>query len=317
MSMLDISLRRKARQFSQLAKDSVLRPRTGTPRNPVVTSPEELGITFIGHSSFFLQMGGFNVLVDPNYASWLVLLKRLRHPGLRLQDLPSIDAVFITHAHMDHLHKPTLREVALRTRRATGHAPIAVVPRHVGDVIVDLGFRQIVEMDWWESREFASEDGSLGVTHVPSRHWGARMFKDFHRGYGGFVLESNGHSIYHAGDTAYFEGFAEIGERLAPEIALMPIGAYSPESYRRVHASPEDALRGFVEMKSHWLIPMHYGTFRLSREPIEEPVERLIEGAKGLGIRSKVLVMEEGVTKIFSPKAERDHKRSSTRSSPR
>lgn len=298
--MLNISLRRKARQFSQLAKDSVLHRRTGEPREPLYTAREDLGVTFIGHSSFFLQMNGLNVLVDPNYASWLVLLKRLRKPGVRLQDLPHIDAIFITHAHMDHLHKPSLREIAWRTRRATGHAPIAIVPRNVGELIVDLGFSKIIEMDWWQERELRTHRGSLNITHVPSRHWGARMLKDFHRGYGGFVLRTDEHSLYHAGDTAYFEGFEEIGSRLEPKIALMPIGAYSPESYRNVHASPEDALRGFTEMKAQWFIPMHFGTFRLSREPLEEPVERLLAEAEQLGVGDRVLVLQEGTTEIFS-----------------
>jgi L-ascorbate metabolism protein UlaG (beta-lactamase superfamily) len=303
--MLNVSLRRKAKQFSQLARDSVLHRRTGEYRDPILIPPDELGITFIGHSSFFLQIGGWNVLVDPNYASWLVLLKRLRRPGLRLRDLPPIDAVFITHAHMDHLHKPSLRKIALRSQRRYGRAPIAIVPRHVGDLVIDLGFSHVIEMDWWEERTLRSEQGELTVTHVPSRHWGARMLKDFHRGYGGYVLRAAGHSLYHAGDTAYFEGFKEIGERLAPEVALMPIGAYNPESYRNVHASPEDALRGFVEMRAKWFIPMHYGTFRLSREPIEEPVERLLRGADELGILDQMLVLEEGITQIFSPDRER------------
>ncbi|MEO8727484.1 MAG: MBL fold metallo-hydrolase [Acidobacteriaceae bacterium] len=275
--------------------------RTGEQREPLITSRKDMGVTFIGHSGFFLQMSGLNVLIDPNYASWLVLLKRLRKPGVRMEDLPRIDAIFITHAHMDHLHKPSLREIVWRTRRATGRAPVAIVPHNVGELIVDLGFPKIIEMDWWEQRELQAEDGCLEITHVPSRHWGARMIKDFHRGYGGFVLRAGEHSLYHAGDTAYFEGFQEIGSRLHPEIALLPIGAYSPESYRSVHASPEDALRGFVEMGARWFIPMHYGSFRLSREPIEEPVERLLAGAEHLGIRDRILVLAEGDTQVFSP----------------
>jgi L-ascorbate metabolism protein UlaG (beta-lactamase superfamily) len=304
--MLNISVRRKAKQFSQLARDSMLHRRTGEPRLPVPTHPEELGITFIGHSSFYLQMAGLNLLVDPNYASWLVLLKRLRKPGVLLRDLPAIDAVLITHAHMDHLHRPSLREIALRTRRETGRAPIAIVPRNVRDIVVDLGFYDICEMDWWQREHLRSKHGEISITHTPSRHWGARMFKDFHRGYGGYVLETHGHSLYHAGDTAYFNGFAEIGERLSPEIALMPIGAYNPDSYRNVHTSPEDALRGFVEMGARWFIPMHYGTFRLSREPIEEPVERLLQGAQELGIEDRMLVLNEGKTQVFRPGG-RDH----------
>jgi L-ascorbate metabolism protein UlaG (beta-lactamase superfamily) len=305
--MLNISLRRKAKQFSRLARTSVLQRRTGTPREPVLVPGDELGITFIGHSAFFLQVGGLNLLVDPNYARWLFLLKRLRHPGLLLEDLPAIDAVLITHAHMDHLHKPSLRAIAHGTRTLTGHAPVAVVPHGVGDLIVDLGFRQIYEMHWWEQQELQTERGSVNITHVPARHWGARMLKDYHRGFGGYCLHTpaNGYSLYHAGDTAYFDGFAEIGERLHPEIALMPIGAYSPESYRNVHTSPEDALRGFVEMGAEWFVPMHFGTFRLSHEPVEEPLQRLHAEAKRRGIEDKLLVLEEGITQVFSESSQR------------
>jgi L-ascorbate metabolism protein UlaG (beta-lactamase superfamily) len=150
-------------------------------------------------------------------------------------------------------------------------------------------------------------NGEMRVTHVPARHWGARMIKDFHRGFGGYVLEAGGHSVYHAGDTAYFDGFAEIGARLHPHFALLPIGAYHPETYRNVHASPEDALRGFVEMGARWFVPMHFGTFRLSHEPLDEPLERLISGARKLGIEDRMLVLEEGVTRVFPAHRSPEH----------
>jgi L-ascorbate metabolism protein UlaG (beta-lactamase superfamily) len=139
----------------------------------------------------------------------------------------------------------------------------------------------------------------LTVTHVPSRHWGARILKDSHRGYGGYVLQSEKHSLYHAGDTAYFNGFKEIGERLAPEVALLPIGAYNPETFRTVHANPEDATRAFLDLHSRWMVPMHYGSFRLSHEPLEEPLQLLEKEAMQAGIQDRVVVLEEGVTKFF------------------
>ncbi len=150
-------------------------------------------------------------------------------------------------------------------------------------------------MDWWQSLQL----GGIEVTHVPSKHWGARVIRDMHRGYGGYVLRTSRHSLYHAGDTAYFDGFHEIGERLRPDVALLPIGAYHPASYRNVHASPEDAMQAFVDLRSRWMVPMHYGTFRLGYEPIEEPVVRLLEDARQRGVEEKVCVLEEGVTKLF------------------
>jgi L-ascorbate metabolism protein UlaG (beta-lactamase superfamily) len=121
------------------------------------------------------------------------------------------------------------------------------------------------------------------------------MFKDTHRGFGGYVIDSaSGPTIYHSGDSAYFGGFAEIGRRLGPEIALLPIGAYFPDSYRAVHTSPEEALQAFVDLKADVMIPMHYGTFRLGREPMDEPLPRLLQAAAKAGLGECVVALGEG-----------------------
>jgi len=206
-----------------------------------------------------------------------------------------MDLVLVTHAHFDHLHRQSLRTIARQTRRQTGTAPTLVVPHHLFDLVSDLGFEEIVELEWWNTYRH----GTLDITHVPSRHWGARIIKDSHRGYGGYVLRSGKHSVYHAGDTAYFAGFHEIGRRLSPELALLPIGAYNPEQFRNVHTSPADATKAFLDLKSRWMVPMHYGTFRLSHEPIEEPLQLLEQEAMAAGVKDKVVVLEEGVTRFF------------------
>ena len=293
--MLGITVRHKAQQIGTLVRRSAMTPRTGITRKPVLARRGQLGVTFIGHSSFFLQIGGKNILVDPNFARWIFVLKRLRSPGLRLRDLPPIDAVLVSHAHFDHLHRPSLRAIARLSRRKSGKRPAIIVPRHVRDLVSDLGYGRIVELDWWRGITL----GNLEITHVPSRHWGARVVRDTHRGYGGFVLRAGKHSLYHAGDTAYFEGFREIGQRLKPDVALLPIGAYYPDSFRRVHTSPEDAVQSFLDLGARWMVPMHYGTFRLSYEPVDEPVPRLLADARRRGIERKVCVLEEGVTKFF------------------
>jgi L-ascorbate metabolism protein UlaG (beta-lactamase superfamily) len=122
------------------------------------------------------------------------------------------------------------------------------------------------------------------------------MFRDTHRGYGGYVINSGNHSVYHSGDTAYFSGFHEIGARLKPQVALLPIGAYFPDSYRTVHTSPEEAVRGFIELGAEHMVPMHYGTFRLGREPMDEPLQRVKAEAARLGINGKLKILEEGET---------------------
>jgi L-ascorbate metabolism protein UlaG (beta-lactamase superfamily) len=278
-----------------LVRHSVVTPRTGQIHKPRLVADGELGVTFIGHASFFVQIGGQNVLIDPNFARWLFVLKRLRQPGIYVRDLPPIDLVLVTHAHFDHLHRPSLRAIVQQTRRRQDRPPTIVVPHHVFDLVSDLGFGDVVELDWWNSYRH----GNLTVTHVPSRHWGARIIKDSHRGYGGYVLRSGKHSVYHAGDTAYFSGFREIGRRLSPDLALLPIGAYNPPSFRNVHASPADATRAFLDLNARWMVPMHYGTFRLSHEPMDEPLQLLEKEAEAAGVRDRVLVLQEGVTQFF------------------
>jgi len=287
-------LRKRARAFGRLVRHSAVTPCTGHTHKPTLVSNGELGLTFIGHASFFVQMGGQNVIIDPNFARWLFVLKRLRQPGVRIHDLPPIDLVLVTHAHFDHLHRPSLRAIVQHSRRR-GRSPLIVVPRHVQDLVSDLDFADVIELDWWDSHR----QHGLTVTHVPSRHWGARILRDSHRGYGGYVLRDHKHSVYHAGDTAYFSGFREIGQRLSPELALLPIGAYNPPSFRNVHASPADATRAFLDLQARWMVPMHYGTFRLSHEPMDEPLQLLEEEAKAAGIEDRVRVMEEGVTQFF------------------
>jgi len=294
-SLRNSALRKRAKDFGRLVRHSAVTPRTGSSHKPRLVANGEMGVTFIGHASFFIQLGGQNIVIDPNFADWLFILKRLRNPGIRLPDLPPIDLILVTHAHFDHLHRPSLRSIVRKTFRRRGERPVIVVPHHVFDLVSDLGFEDIVELDWWGSYKHRG----LTITHVPSRHWGARVLKDAHRGYGGYVLKSGKHSVYHAGDTAYFPGFREIGQRLNPELALLPIGAYNPPSFRNVHTNPADATRAFLDLHARWMVPMHYGTFRLSHEPIDEPLQLLEQEAKKAGISDQVVVLEEGVTKLF------------------
>jgi len=284
-------------QLWRLVRESHEMPMSGTSRPVELLKADELGVTFIGHSSFLLQVNGRKLLVDPVFSKRLILLRRQRRPGTVVEQLPAIDMVLLTHAHMDHLDMASLRRVIRATRRLTGRTPEVIVPRGVEDLVERLGFSQVHGLSWWEQIEVQG----LKVTMTPCKHWGARMFRDTHRGYGGYVIEGGGQSVYHSGDTAYFDGFHEIGERLKPEVALLPIGAYFPDSYRSVHTSPEEAVRAFVELGAQKMVPMHYGTFRLGREPMEEPVLRLEAEATRLGIKDRIKILEEGETMHLSP----------------
>ena len=275
--------------FQELIWKGWFTPRHGEARRPVFPKLKtgEVAITWIGHASFLIQFTDLNVLVDPNFANWLFLMKRIKRAGLTIKDLPPIDLVLLTHAHFDHFHKPTLRKLAA--------TKIGVMPWGVGDLARNLGFARIVELDWWES--FAQKDWK--VTFTPSKHWGARTLHDSHRGYGGFVLEHQGRKIYHAGDSAYFDGFKEIYKRLSPEIALLPIGAYHPESFRRVHMGPDEAIKAFSDLHARWLVPMHYGTFKLGFEAMDEPPRWLREIAVKENLTQKLRMLDEGVPVVF------------------
>ena len=199
---------------------------------------------------------------------------------------------------MDHLNRPTLRLIVRATRRRTGRAPICIVPDGVADLVEHLGFAEVRSLGWWQQTEVAG----LTITLTPAKHWGARMFSDTHRLFGGYVLaDETGHRVYHSGDTAYFNGFREIGERLRPAVALLPIGAYFPDSYRAVHTSPEEAVQAFLDLGAETMIPMHYGTFPLGREPMEEPPLRLKAEAARLGISRNVRILSEGETLTIGP----------------
>ena len=277
--------------FHELVWKALLTKRRGEYQEPKFPALHrgELAITWIGHASFLAQFSDLNVLIDPNFANWIFLLKRIKRAGLRASDLPPIDLLLLTHAHFDHFHKPSLRKLP--------SPKIAVMPWGMGDLAKNLGFGRVVELQWWES--FSHEDWK--VTLTPTKHWGARMLHDEHRGYGGFILEHQGRRLFHAGDSAYFDGFKEIGRRCPPEIALLPIGAYYPDSFRNVHMGPDEAVKAFHDLHAQWLVPMHYGSFKLAFEDIDEPPRWLKELCHQGGLTHRLRILDEGVPLVFHP----------------
>lgn len=275
--------------LAEVVIPSLFAKRTGRRAKPEFPElgPDQLCLTWIGHASFLVQTAEHSILIDPNWAKWLKVIKRVRQPGMEIHDLPAIDLVLVTHAHFDHLDKKTLRAVA--------SDQAIVVPEHVGGLVHGLGFNHVQELRHWQSFEL----GALRVTLTPARHWGARVLHDTHRGFGGFHIEYKGRSVFHCGDSAYFGGFREIGERLPVEIALLPIGAYDAPTKRDVHMNPEEAIEAFIQLRAKKLVPMHFGTFRLGYEPLHEPPERLLRHGTERQILDQICILREGEPRVF------------------
>lgn len=276
---------RNLKFFRQRVVPSIFRRTSGQSLEPILTAPDigRVRITWIGHASFFLQFAGHSVVIDPNWARRHGPFKRINAPGLPLNAVPELDLVMVTHAHFDHLHKPSLK--ILQAREGI------IVPRGSGSLVRKLGFPSVHEMRIWDEIAF----GNLAVTHTPSHHWGARYIHDVHRDFGGYIVRAGDKTVFHCGDSAYFPGFTEIGSRMPIDVALMPIGAYEAPSGRDVHMNPEEAVRAFADLEAKVMIPMHYNTFSLGNEPDDEPLERLLTEADRLGISERVLIPEVGV----------------------
>jgi L-ascorbate metabolism protein UlaG (beta-lactamase superfamily) len=274
--------------FLALWARSALRPPRAAVREPLpAITRGELGVTFIGHATFLLRWAGARVLTDPNFERWLLGLRRAWEPGLVPAEIDPVDLVLVSHAHLDHLVRPSLGAVS------TGAT--CVVPPRCADLVSDLGFAEVVELEPGETTRRAGVE----VIAVPARHWGARLVGDGkRRGYGGYIVRGTGPSCYFAGDTAYFSGFAEIGRRYAPDVALLPIGAYMPPSFRDAHLSPLDAVYAFEDLGARLLVPMHYGSFALSQEPLDEPPRWLEEIVRERGIGDRVRVLGNGQSHI-------------------
>jgi L-ascorbate metabolism protein UlaG (beta-lactamase superfamily) len=226
-------------------------------------------LTWIGHATYLVQLGGSSALIDPVMSRRIAgVIPRNVAPGLDWPALPKIDLVLVTHNHRDHMDAPTLRKL--------GPDAVYVVPRGLGTWFERAGLRRVLEMDWWQREEVVG----IGVTFVPAEHWSRRGLNDVNTSWwGGYVLERGGLRVYHSGDTAWFDGFRRIGERCgAIDAALLPIGAYAPRWFmQRQHMDPEDAVRAFGALGAKRFVAMHWGTFKLTDEPLLEPPQRLRE----------------------------------------
>jgi len=231
-------------------------------------------VTFVGHATVMVTTPHLRILTDPMLERSFFGLPRARAAGLAAADRDDVGLVLISHAHRDHLCVASLRALP---RQAT-----IVVPPRCADLVTRLGFAGVIELA--PGRSFALQD--VMVTAVPVRHSGARGFGDYaRRGASGYVIGAEGTTIYFAGDTGYFSGFAEIGRRFQPDVALLPIGGYEPAPFRDEHMSPLDAAYAFDDLGARVLIPIAHGSFPLSYEPLGAPLAWMRDLAvrRGLG----------------------------------
>ncbi|MFN2564841.1 MAG: MBL fold metallo-hydrolase [Gemmatimonadaceae bacterium] len=248
----------------------------------------QITATWVGHSTVLLQVGGLNVLTDPMWSKraspiWFAGPRRFTPPGVDFDALPPIDVVLQSHNHYDHLDSRTVRRIARRFPDAKWFAPLGLSP-----VLRRWGVREIVERDWWETADHpANGRGSAAATVgcTPAQHFSARGFRDRNRTlWCGWTIESEGRRVYFAGDSGLHPEFATIAERYGPfDLVLLPVGAYEPRWFMgRVHMNPEDALKAYRDLRGPYadvpaptLLAIHWGTFRLTDEPAEEPPERV------------------------------------------
>jgi len=241
--------------------------------------------TFVNHSTFLLQFGGRNVLTDPIWSERASPLRwagprRVRRPGLDLDHLPPIHVVLVSHNHYDHMDLPTLRQLDFRfsPRFVTGDGNHRMLTR--------AGLKRVAELDWWKELDA----GGLGVTMTPAQHFSRRGVFDVNRSlWGGFWIRCGRFQVYFTGDSGYGAHFRAIRERLGrPDVALLPIGAYEPRWFMKPnHVNPEEAVRAHLDLDSPLSFAMHFGTFQLTDEPIDEPIARLRSALKEQGVKEE------------------------------
>jgi L-ascorbate metabolism protein UlaG (beta-lactamase superfamily) len=233
----------------------------------------EASLTWIGHASFALRIGGLLTVLDPIWRWRLApTVTRNAPPGVEIEAMPAVDVITISHAHRDHLDLPTCEALVARTIALRGAPPTFLVPTEVGRYVKHLA--PVVELGWWEDHRI----GDVTYSLVPQQHWSMRVPWDRDTAlWGGWVVRGPEGAAYHAGDTAYFSHFGEIGERKGPiDWAMLPIGAYEPQWFMKPqHMGPEEAGRAFVELGAKNLVAMHWGTYKLTDEPLGEPPARL------------------------------------------
>jgi L-ascorbate metabolism protein UlaG (beta-lactamase superfamily) len=263
-----------------------------TPQRPPPLDDAAAVVTFIGHSSFLIQTPLGNLLTDPVYserASPLTFIgpRRVRAPGVRFDDLPPIAVVLLSHNHYDHCDLRALQAIERRWH------PLVVTPLGNRRLVKSAGVSEVEELDWWQDASRAP----LPITLTPAQHFSARTPFDRNRAlWGGFVFTIAGRRIFFAGDSGYAPHFRDLRARVGPvALALLPIGAYEPRWFMKdIHMNPEEAVQAHLDLEAERSIGMHFGTFRLTPEGIDEPVQALAAARRARGVAETAFVTLEG-----------------------
>jgi L-ascorbate metabolism protein UlaG (beta-lactamase superfamily) len=265
------------------------------------SNQDKTTLTWIGHATVLLQLEGKNILTDPHFSQRASPVQwagpeRLVEPGVPFESLPPIDIVVISHDHYDALDKQTI--VRLKEREG-GHKTTFFVPLGFRRWFEDLGIRQVVEMDWWDESAYEG----LRITAVPIQHWSKRSFWGRNDTlWAGWAIQSTDFRFFFTGDSGYTPHFREIGEKVGPfDLAAIPIGAYEPRWFMRPHhISPEEAVQVHLDLQSKKSVAIHWGTFILTDEPLDEPPKRLAAARKEKGLAEKeFVVLKHGETIIL------------------
>jgi L-ascorbate metabolism protein UlaG (beta-lactamase superfamily) len=243
------------------------------PRRPPALDGATAAVTFVGHATFLIQTTAANILTDPMYSDragpFNVLgPRRVRQPAVLFDDLPPISTVLLSHNHYDHCDLRTLGMLAER------FDPIVVTPWGNGTLVRSAGIHRVEELDWWQE----AQTSAVPIVLTPAQHFSARTPLDRNRAlWGGFVMAAGGRRIFFAGDTGYAAIFRDVRERLGPiDLALLPIGAYEPRWFMQaVHMNPAEAVQAHLDLEASESVGMHFGTFQLTTEGIDEPLRAL------------------------------------------
>lgn len=256
---------------------------------------KDFTITWVGHSSLLIQIDGVNILTDPMWSERSSPVRfagprRVVAPGIKMEDLPPIDVVIISHDHYDHLDKNTIKKL--------GNQPQYLAPLGIGDYLQDWGVSKFQEFDWGDSVRI----NNLRFFCTPSQHFSGRSpFRRDDTLWCSWVIKGAVHSVYFCGDSGYFPGYKEIGEKYGPfDVAALPIGAYLPRWFMSpVHMDPTEAVQAFLDLNAENFVAIHWGTFDLADDPLDWPPEHLYKAVEEQGLDiQKFWVMKHGETKI-------------------